>query len=128
MGSDIDVNKIAADLIHRVFSDTIRSVSSGVRDAVTKLLEVIRKDLSAYLNATIAKCCLIKTPIINRDKPTYLFDIYVHTKLILRNKIYSDDEFISQLKTLRSVVITGNAGTGKSMFMRYRFLALCEKD
>ncbi len=127
MGSEIDLNRIAADLIHKVFTDTVRSVSSGVRDIVTKLIDAVRKDLSAYLSSTISKCCLIKTPIINRDTPIYLFDIYVHTKLVLRNKTYTDDEFITQLSELKSVVIAGNAGSGKSMFMRYLFVTLCEK-
>jgi hypothetical protein len=47
--------------------------------------------------------------------------------LVLRNKTYTDDEFIEQLGELKSIVISGNAGSGKSMFMRYLFVALCEK-
>jgi hypothetical protein len=59
MASEIDLNRIAADLVHKVFKDTLGAVSSGVRDVVTKLLDAVRKDLSSYLTTTISKCCLI---------------------------------------------------------------------
>jgi hypothetical protein len=127
VNSEFDLNKIAVDLAHRVFTDTVKSVSSNVRDAVKRLIDVFRKDLSAYLTSTITRCSQIKTPIINRDSPTYLPDIYVHTKLSLKNKTYEDDEFIAQLPALQSIVVAGSAGSGKSMFMRYLFLSLCER-
>jgi predicted NACHT family NTPase len=127
MTTELDLNKIAAELIHKIFSGTVQSVAANVRDAVSKFVSAFRKDLNSYLTQTITKCSLLKTPIINRDTPTYLFDIYVHTKLTLKNKTLTDDEFIAALPGLKSVVIAGGAGCGKSMFMRYLFLAMCEK-
>jgi predicted NACHT family NTPase len=39
----------------------------------------------------------------------------------------SDDELIDELPRIKSLVIEGTGGCGKSMFMRYLYVALCEK-
>lgn len=123
---EVDPNKIAAELFHQLIKDTGKFVSSPVRDFFGRLGDAIRKDLQPYLANTVKKCCWVKTLIINREGPTYLFDVYVHTRLSLRNKIMNDDDLIPELPTLRSVVIEGGGGSGKSMFMRYLFVSLCE--
>ena len=124
---DFDPNKIAADLIHRVIKDSTLSVASGFRAVLTKIFDVFRKDLTSYVEATIKKCSYIKTPIINRDHPTYIYDIYVHTKIALRKQIYTDDKLLSEIPKLKSIIIAGTAGSGKTMLMRYIFLSLCKK-
>ena len=125
MSEELDPNKIAAEVL---LKDTTRSVTGGVRDVLKKFLDIFRKDLNTYLENTIRKCSYIKTPIINRDTPTFIFDIYVHTRISLRSKTYVDDDFISELPNLKSLVIAGNAGSGKTMLMRYIFIALCESN
>ena len=102
---DFDPNKIAADLIHRVIKDSTLSVASGFRAVLTKIFDVFRKDLTSYVEATIKKCSYIKTPIINRDHPTYIYDIYVHTKIALRKQIYTDDKLLSEIPKLKSIII-----------------------
>ena len=124
--AEIDPNKIAAQVLQQVIKDAASTLSSGARAAVTKLLEALRKDLTIYLVSTLDRCSHVKTPIVNRDKRTYLFDVYVHTKIRVREKNFHDDDFIPLLMGMRSVVIAGNAGSGKSMLMRYMFVALCE--
>jgi NACHT domain len=123
---ELDPNKVAAELFHQLIKDTGKLVSTSVRDFFGRVGDVIRKDLQPYFANTIKKCCWVKTLIINREGPTYLFDIYVHTRVSVRSKIVDDDDLIRELPSLKSVVVEGSGGSGKSMFMRYLFVSLCE--
>jgi hypothetical protein len=124
--SEIDANKIAAEVIGKALSESAKSITGTLRDFFSKVRENYNKSLKGYLATSIDRCSHIKTPIINRDRPTYLFDIYVHTQIQVREKILQDDDFIPMLVGMKSAVISGNAGSGKSMFMRYLFISLCE--
>jgi hypothetical protein len=89
---ELDPNKVAADLVHRLIRDTGKGLTSSVRDFFSRLGDIINKDIKPYLESTIKKCCWVKTLIINREGPTYLFDIYVKTRIFVRSKIVHDDD------------------------------------
>jgi hypothetical protein len=125
MTNDINPNVIAASVIQGLITNSIKSIGKSLKDSVSKILDVLRKDVTIYVNATAKKCSYIRTPIINRDHPTPLADIYVQTRLRVRKKIVVDTDFIANLSGSDSIVIAGNAGSGKSVFMKYLFLALC---
>ena len=80
---DFDPNKIAADVVHRLVKDTGKGIASTVRDFFSRLGDVLNKDFQPYLESTIKKCSWVKTLII-REGPTFLFDIYVQTRLSIR--------------------------------------------
>jgi predicted NACHT family NTPase len=125
MSTELNPNAIAAAVIQSLITNSAKSIARGVRDSVSKILDGMNKDITKYVEATATKCSFIRTPIINRDHSTPLADIYVSTKLRIRKKVLLDDDFISNLNGADSIVITGNAGSGKSVFMKYLFLALC---
>jgi hypothetical protein len=125
---DFDPNKIAVELIHRLVRDTGKGIASAVRDFFSRLGDALSKDFQPYLESTIKKCSWVKTLIINHEGPTFLFDIYVQTRLSIRGKTAHDSDLVRDLPSLRSVVIEGSGGAGKSMLMRYLFLALCENS
>jgi hypothetical protein len=121
MANEPNFNEIAASVIQGQINNAIAAVSKGLRGAVTRVLGVINKDLTKYTAAKIKKCSYVRTPIINRDRSTYIYDIYVQTRLKIKGRVVGDDDFIAQLRENDSVVIAGNAGSGKSMLMRRQF-------
>ena len=125
MSGDPNFNEIAAHVIEAQIKNAINAVSKGIKGAVSTALAALNKDLKQYTAAKIRKCSYVRTPIINRDRSTPIYDIYVHTRLKVGGKIVEDDDFIAALRDNDSVVITGSAGSGKSMLMRHLFLALC---
>lgn len=122
---EFDPNKVAAELAQNLIKDTSKLLTAGVRDFFRRLGDALQKNIKPYLEATINKCSVVKTLIINRDGPSKLFDIYVHTRVFARGREIQDDNFISELPALKSVVIEGSGGAGKSMLMRYLFISLC---
>ncbi|MBB4373326.1 hypothetical protein GGD63_006148 [Bradyrhizobium sp. cir1] len=128
MTPDIDFAKMAATVIEGQIKNALSAVSAGLRGGVTKILSFISKDLTKYTEAKIKRCSHVRTPIINRDHPTYIYDIYVQTRLRVRGSVMSDETFVESLAKNASIVVAGNAGSGKSMFMRHLFLALCNAN
>lgn len=122
---DFDPNKVAAQLFENLIKDTGKVLTSSTRDFFRRLGDVLSKDVKPYIENTIERCSTVKTLIINREGPSRLFDLYVHTRLKVRGKTLTDDDFIRELPALRSIVIEGSGGAGKSMLMRYLFISLC---
>lgn len=124
MTNEPNLNEIAATVIQGQINNAIAAVSTGIRSAVAKILEVINKDLEKYSKAKVSKCSYVRTPIINRDHSTYIYELYVHTRLKIKDRVVNDDDFIAHLSNTDSVVVAGSAGSGKSMLMRHVFLKL----
>jgi len=122
---EFNPNKVAAELLQNLIKDTSKLLTAPVRDFFRQIADVLQKDFKPYVESTIKRCSSVKTLIINREGPSNLFDIYVHTRLKVKGKEIEDDDFIRDLAGLRSVVIEGNGGSGKSMLMRYLFISLC---
>jgi len=127
MTTEPNINEIAATVIQGQINNAIGAVSKGIKSAVGKILEIINKDLTKYTASKIKKCSYIRTPIINRDHSTFIYDIYVQTRIKRRKQVISDDTFIASLNGKDSIVVAGNAGSGKSMLMRHLFLKLCNE-
>jgi predicted NACHT family NTPase len=120
-------NKIAAELFATLIKDAAKPIAAGVRDVLTRTIDFFRYNIDQYITSSVSRCSYVKTLLINRDKPVSLFDLYVHTYLSCHGETVSDDELIQKMQSLKSVVIEGTGGAGKSMFMRYLYLSLCEK-
>jgi predicted NACHT family NTPase len=127
MPEEPNPNKIAAELFATLIKDAAKPVAAGVRDALTRTIDFFRLNVDQYITSSISRCSNVKTLLINRERPAPFFDLYVQTKLTCRDSIVLDDELIENLQNIKSLVIEGTGGAGKSMFMRYLYLCLCEK-
>lgn len=76
----------------------------------------------SYLESSYNKCRYFKT-ILNQAQPLEVVPHYIHNNLMCGTKKVRDDQLINQIDDLKYVVITGLAGSGKSMMMKY--LAIC---
>lgn len=97
------------------------------KDKYDALRLVLAKGLPSYLEANYAKCETLKT-LLNRNDPIALEDCFVAPDFKTRGKRVSSDEFLGQVnQSGRKVVITGLAGSGKSVFLKYSFRNVIEK-
>ena len=72
----------------------------------------------SYLDASYNRCKVFKT-ILNQSQPLDVKKHYVHNTLCCGDKTVTDDDLIQSISSLKRVVVTGLAGSGKSMFMKY---------
>lgn len=88
-------------------------------------LEIIKfrlsKGLPNYLSANYAKCQTLKT-LLNRNDPIPIEDCFVAPDFKIKDDIVSSEDILHLVnQTADKIVITGLAGSGKSVFLKYSF-------
>lgn len=97
------------------------------KDKYDALRLVLDKGLPLYLEANYAKCETLKT-LLNRNDPVALEDCFVAPDFKTRGESISSDRFLGQVnQSGGKLVITGLAGSGKSVFLKYSFRSVIEK-
>jgi hypothetical protein len=126
MSTEIDWNKVIAQVFVDLTKATLKGASAKVAGTLTSLLQAFQKDFEPYLMATLRKCSSVRT-LLHRDEPVPLSDIYVKTHLKSSKRVFDDVAFIEALPEIPNTLIVGTAGSGKSIFLKYLFLALFER-
>jgi len=94
-------------------------IGRGLIDRMTVALGI---GLNDFLQTTHQKCSTFKT-ILNSSKPISLTENYISITLECGNEKISDILLVEDLDNKRRIIVTGLAGSGKSMFMKYLTLA-----
>lgn len=113
-----------------VASKAIEKATTSLLDKISfkfakEKYDVIRfslsKGLPTYLEANYAKCETLKT-LLNRNDPVALESCFVAPDFHIKDEITSSADFLEELnQSGGKVVITGLAGSGKSVFLKYSF-------
>jgi hypothetical protein len=99
------------DILFRFTQDALSNKSS------------VKRTLEDYLKTSLKNYGYTKT-ILYRDKPTLVSNFYISTKLKTKDKIIHSDDISEIFQVSRSILITGLAGSGKSIFCRNIFLEI----
>ncbi|MFZ1884189.1 MAG: hypothetical protein WAU53_11485 [Rhodoplanes sp.] len=121
-----DPNKVAAEIFSKILKESTASIADFLKSPIKSLIDTFSFSMKPYLDKTINKCSAIKT-FLNRDEPVSLLSVYVQTRLRCGSKTYSDQELIERICDTKNIVVLGSAGSGKSMFMKFLFIALCQQ-
>lgn len=118
MTGQLDPNDIAARVVIQLSQNAATVFSSGVmeqiRDAKVKLQIGFRR----YIEAMIANYGYVKT-IFSQDDPIPIQNLYVSVRLSQKQRQVSDLNILEDLSSIRKMIVTGPAGTGKSMFLKH---------
>jgi predicted NACHT family NTPase len=125
MNAEVDWNKVIAQVFIDLAKSTVKTASGTLSSAIASLLHAFQKDLNPYLLSTLKRCSSVRT-LLHRDQPVFLTSIYVKTYLKIGKRKIDDDYFIESLPKIENALIIGTAGSGKSFFLKYLFLALFE--
>jgi len=126
MPKDIDPNVVAATVITELVKQGATSLAGTLKLPFAKIGDAYQYSFKHYLSNTLARCSKVKT-FLNKDEPVNLLDTYVETTFNCGKKHYTDIELIETLEKLKTIVVLGSAGCGKSMFMRYLLVSLCQQ-
>jgi hypothetical protein len=116
-----DINRIATDLIKDLAGSFWDKAKSLTGEQINKLKVALRIGMDAYAKESLSKISYVKT-ILYRDKNVHLSNFYVETLFIHQEKIVSQDGFFERYQNKSKVIVSGSAGCGKSIFMRYAAL------
>lgn len=107
----------------RIFAPTIRRRATAIgKDFIDSAIVSLQVGFAPYLRTSYERCRQVKT-LLTQDRPLPLLDIYVHLFLDCSGECVSDDSLIENLGKYGRVVVTGLAGCGKSMYLKY--LTIC---
>lgn len=121
MNEEIDVNKIAADLVSQHI-DTFYSKGKGLlKGAADNIRLYLNSSYKSYIACVKERYSKAKSFFI-RSEPTYLYDFYVPLGVSCGNTQIKKASIQSISAKSNYIVLTGGAGTGKSMLMRHLFL------
>ncbi len=101
------------------FAPTIRrGAGTLAKNVVDKTVASLQVGFAPYLETSYTRCRSVKT-LLSQDRPLALLDIYVNLWLTCDDDRLLDVDLIDKLEKYRHLVVTGLAGSGKSMFMKY---------
>ncbi len=80
-------------------------------------------DFRPHFTFAYHRCTKIKT-LFSRDQPVDLLTHYVHLTYRLDNQTFDEFSLIEKIMELKHALIISTGGAGKSMFMRYLWIAL----
>jgi hypothetical protein len=123
---EIDINKIIVGLVSQTLSQLVSSSTAAVSARLSRLKVGLHLGFSKYLTATRDRASTIKT-LLYRDRPVALLDFYVNLYFQYKNRKIDDYTVVSRLRDWKRLVITGTAGSGKSIFMKYLLISLVTK-
>ena len=95
--------------------------------AASTITSTLKKNFAAYYEHTIKRCSNIRT-LISRDVAIPLDTIYVPTLLKWKREDVEEDKFTAEIPKTKTIIVTGSAGSGKTVFMRHLFLVLAHSN
>lgn len=114
--------KIFGDLIGRLANATM----AGAGKSFKAIIENLRSTFGPHLESTFDRCTKIKT-LLNKDEPVELLSQYVNLNFKCGNKSFDDFKVIEEIRKRKRVIISGTAGGGKTIFMKYLWVSFFEK-
>lgn len=105
----------------------LEKAPGAATDAYKKLRLVVDKGLPTYLEAHNTRCEFIRT-LLNRDKPVAIEKAFVEPSFKVAGvELTTEDVLVRIGEGTERTIITGIAGSGKSVFLKYAFRKVIER-
>ena len=122
------ISTLAAAAIQKSAERLIKNISIKQASKNTNANLSLSADLPKYLAANYAKCETLKT-LIDRNNPVKLTDCFVAPNFELMAERVSSNDFFQRMRASGGkIVITGLAGSGKSVFLKYSYRRIIEEN
>ncbi len=119
-GLSSGVSSTVASIVERLGS----SIVGTTRAAIGKAQIRFKLGFEKYLNDTIIRCSTVKT-LIHRHDPVTIDSAYVAVDLSSQNRKINASDLIDLTQSCKHATISGIAGCGKSMTLKYLYLFAC---
>lgn len=120
---EVDPNKLAAEVIIQATERVIATASDPVRTKLRRLIQSVSNAYAPFLEKTLVRVQSIRT-FLRPTESVDLLDHYVPVRLTDKTADYDVDEVLDRLSRGQRLVVSGLAGRGKSVLMRYLALSL----
>lgn len=116
----------AAQAIEKTSAKLVERVTEKISKKYNEIQFSLSKGLPNYLSGNYAKCDTIKT-LLNRNSPIKLRDCFVAPRFLLSGaKVESHEILKAAANGENKILVTGLAGSGKSVFLKHSFREVIE--
>lgn len=116
---EVDPNKIIAEYAIGITDGFFQDIMGKLGSSKNSILNAFNLKVEAYLDKIYHRCANTKT-LLYADKSVNLREIYTNLNLESDGATITDSGLIKKLiEKPRNVVVSGTAGCGKSMMMKY---------
>ncbi len=112
--------------ITSVCKDIMLSTVGLAKSQAEKLAVELEIGFTRLTKRTLERCAKVKT-LLHRYEPIDIERAYVHPTIGISRKELGQAKFLDLLEQHLRIVITGMAGSGKSMFLKFLYVTLCRQ-
>ncbi|MGV2974264.1 NACHT domain-containing protein [Roseibium alexandrii] len=123
---DEQVVEIAAQTATNLIKDSLSSMYSPISEILTVKRAQFFEGFSSYCNLIHEKNSLVRT-LYSKNKPVPLNEVYVRTRFHQGSNTFTDNDLINNFAAGRRVIVKGNGGSGKTIFLKHLWLSRFEK-
>lgn len=117
--------KTADRALDKASEKIVQSLGDYALAARNKIVAEFRIGFQTFMQNSYERCRTYKT-LLNPYAPLPVLDKYIHTNVDIGGKVFSDKKLIAGIRANTRVIISGLAGSGKSMLMKYLTLTLSD--
>ena len=122
---DDQVEVIAAQVTTQLIKDSLSSMYSPISQFLTVKRAQFLEQFSSYFELVYGKSKSVRT-IYSKNKPMLLRDVYVRTRFHQGAEKFTDNDLIKKFTDGRRVIVKGNGGSGKTIFLKHLWLSRFE--
>lgn len=103
-----------------------KAKTAALKKKVDEYSLLIQKGLPDYISANYAKCETIKN-LLNRNDPIPIDECFEEPKLKIEDRILDSKSYLAEVNNCtHRTIVTGLAGSGKSIFLKHSFRKILE--
>lgn len=117
------IKELTTELIKQFTAPIFTKLKKISADSASKIKVILDLSFTEYLERNYERYSKTKT-LLYREMPVDLEKFYVRTDLEINSKKVDGNKFISLIEKNKRLIVSGNAGCGKSTFCKSIFLEL----
>lgn len=117
--------EVATQVATNLISSSMERLYSPLSDFITVKKAQYLEGFSSYCKLMHQKNSMVRT-LYAKTKPMPLKEVYVKTQFTQEKRTFSDLQIISLFSTKNRIIIKGNGGSGKTIFLKHLWLSRFE--
>lgn len=118
--------EIAAQVTSLLIKDSLSSLYAPISEFLTVKRAQFLENFRSYCILVHGKNSLVRT-LYSKNKPMPLSEVYVKTRFHQGPNKFTDDDLINKFAAGRRIIVKGNGGSGKTIFLKHLWLSRFKK-
>lgn len=123
---DLNVGEVAVGVANHLVDRTLSALSSSIRHQISRVSVALKRDFEKYVTHVMGRVGTVRT-LVSSDQQVPTSSIYISLDYLSGDTRFSDKQIIDLVSSGHRALITGTAGGGKSMLIKYATLSLFQR-